>query len=180
VDRLQAVVITAMPDCLLYDSWADESSTANSEEAATYFGDLVRANQEALRVLDAWSEDMQVTIESGGLLIILQRVGEHFTVGFVFSDDAPLGMVRLQTRRMLSVLEDSLPTFEVEETPRGQKVLDFVERYAPDPHTVLLRVAVKARIPLDELKSPENLTGDTLERVEEAVRDILGLDSLNL
>lgn len=180
VDRLQSIVLTVMPDCLLYEGWTKNQSDTSTEEVATYFGDLVRANREALLVMKAWSDDMQVTIESGGLLIILRRLNDNYVVGFVFDSDAPLGMVRLHVRKMIDVLLERIPRFEVKEKSRGQKVIDFVERYAPDAHTVLLRVAVQARVPLDELRAPDTLDAEKLERVESAVASILGLESLNL
>ena len=180
VERLRNVIITVMPDCLLYESWSRDGDQTANEEAASYLGDLVRANREALRVMRALSDEMQVTIESGGLLIILREIESSYVVGFVFESDVPLGMVRVQVRTMLARITEALPRFAVSESSRGERVLEFVERYAPDPHTVLLRVAVQARVPLDELRNPANLDGERMQRVERAVCTILGIDSLTL
>lgn len=69
VDFLHGVFVTMMPDCLLYDSWMKSDFDWVAEDIASYFGDLLRANREALKALQSWSSQMQVTIECGDRLL---------------------------------------------------------------------------------------------------------------
>lgn len=178
VTSLRGAFVTAMPDCLLFDSWVREQEEWNVEDTASYFGDLVRANREGLRALGSWSSDMQVTIESSDTLILLRELSEDFIVGCVFERNAPLGMVRLNLKRLLERLQVQLPQFEIQHRPRGVRVVDFLRRYAPDPHAVLLRVALRTGIDAESLERPESLSEEQVASVEEAAKRILGLDEL--
>ena len=178
---LRGVFLTVMPDCLLYDSFARDDTDWVAEEVASYFGDLVRANRQGLKALQSWSSEMNVTIESSDLLLILKEIRDgNFVIGFAFDRKTPLGMVRLHTRQVVDRIEATLPKFEAEERARGARVIEFLEKYAPDPHAARQRVSLRSGVAPETLQSPEALAGDDLERVEKAVLDILGLESLNL
>jgi predicted regulator of Ras-like GTPase activity (Roadblock/LC7/MglB family) len=178
VPSLRAVFVTAMPDCLLFDSWMRAEESWVAEDAASYFGDLVRANREGLKALKSWSSEMQVTIESADVLLVLKELRSDFVVTLAFQRDAPLGMVRMYTKRMLEHLDALLPKLEVKERPRGVRVREFLEKYAPDPHAALARIALRTGIALEALKKSEGLTPGQVEIFETSVKDLLGLDSL--
>lgn len=180
VDYLRGVFVTMMPDCLLYDSWMKSDFGWVAEDIASYFGDLLRANREALKALQSWSSQMQVTVESNDLLLVLSELESDFVIGFVFDRKAPLGMVRLHTKYMIQRIQEILPKFTVEQRPRSVRIIEFVQRYAPDPHTVMLRVSLQTRIPLESLNDASKLSDEQVVSLEETVCDILGLDSLNL
>ena len=180
VPSIKAVFITAMPDCLLFGSWLRADSSWSEDQVATYFGDLFRANREGLKALGSWSSEMQVTIESPDNLVILHELSSDFVCACVFERAAALGMVRLHTQRLLERISSSLPTFEAEERPRGVRVLEFLNRYAPDPHAVLLRVSLRTKLPMDLINSPEQLSPSQVSQVEETACGILGLPSLNI
>jgi predicted regulator of Ras-like GTPase activity (Roadblock/LC7/MglB family) len=178
VTALRGLFITLMPDCLLFDSYVRPGSSFVAEDVASYFGDLVRANREGLKSLRSWSQDMQVTIESADTLVVLKELRGDFVASFVFDRDTPLGMVRLFVRRLLDRLEASLPDTEVTERPRAVRALEFVQRYAPDPHATLMRVALKSGLSMDALQKPESLDDAAADRIEDAAKDILGLEQL--
>ncbi len=180
VPGMRAIFITAMPDALLYDYWIRENDNWSAEDVASYFGDLIRANREGLKALGSWSSEMQVTIESADTLVVLRELTNDFVCGGVFDRKTPLGMVRLHLKRVTERLIDHLPSFEVEERPRGVRVMEFLQRYAPDPHMVMLRVAMQTGIDLEMLRTPEKLDKAQVHQVEEATQRILGLDSLNI
>jgi predicted regulator of Ras-like GTPase activity (Roadblock/LC7/MglB family) len=180
IPPLRAVFVTTMPDCLLYGSWLRSDLEWSEDLVATYFGDLFRANREGLKALGSWSSDMQVTIESPENLIILHELTADFVCACVFERDTALGMARLHSRRLLERIGSALPSFEATERPRGVRVMQFLERYAPDPHAVLLRVSLRTRLPMDLLSEPEKLDDEQVAQVEEAARGILGLQSLNI
>jgi predicted regulator of Ras-like GTPase activity (Roadblock/LC7/MglB family) len=180
IPSLRAVFLTAMPECLLYDSWLKGEEEWAVDDIASYFGDLIRANREALKALQSWSADMQVTIESSDSMIILRELTSDFVCGAVFERDAPLGMVRLNLKRLLDRITAQLPSYRVEERPRGVRVVEFLQRYAPDPHAVLLRVALRTGIPVESLEKPEGLEDQQVAQVEDAARRILGLAELNI
>lgn len=180
VPTLRGVLVTAMPDCLLYDSWLRSGDIPAIEEVASYFGDLVRSNRRALQSLGSWSSQMQVTIESADSLIVLRELNEHFVCGCIFERDVPLGMVRLHMNRMIEQITAGLPQIEIQERPRAVRVIEFLHRYAPDPHAVLMRVALRAQLTPEQLDAPEGLDADQSKRLENAAAQLLGLEKLNL
>jgi predicted regulator of Ras-like GTPase activity (Roadblock/LC7/MglB family) len=180
VPPLRGLFVTAMPDCLLYDTWTRPGETWAAEQAASYFGDLVRANREALKALSAWSAEMSVTIESADVLLVIHESSDDFVVTMAFDRKAPLGMVRLHVRRMLDRIQHVLPKLELVERPHAVRVAEFLTKYAPDPHAALHRVALRTRIGLDRLKRPETLDVAEVETFESAVRELLGLETLSL
>jgi hypothetical protein len=177
---MRGLFITAMPDCLLFDSWMRPNETWIADEAASYFGDLIRANREGLKALQAWSTEMQVTIESANLLLIVRELRADFLVTLAFDRNVPLGMVRLHTRRILDRLETVLPKLDMQERPRGVRIVEFLQKYAPDPHAALRRVSLRTGLELDALRRAEELDADAVALLESAVKDILGLDTLSL
>ena len=180
VSTLRGIFLTAMPDCLLYDAWIRPGEAWVPESIASYFGDLMRANREGLKAMGAWSADMQVTIESAGVLLILHELRADFLVTLAFDEDTPLGLARLHATRILQGLDPLLPQVEVSERPRAIRVAEFLEKYAPDPHATLQRVALRTGLALEALKRPELLNESDVVIFEGAVEDILGLDSLSL
>lgn len=178
---LRGVFVTAMPDCLLFTHWQRENERWIAEEAAAYFGDLVRANREALRALSSWSSDMQVTIESRDVLLVIREINANFVVACAFEKNAALGMVRMYVRRVLSVLEELLPKIEQKQLPRSVRILEFLDRYAPDAHAVRHRVALRTGIPFETLQSDAAALNEAqVGALEEAVCDILGLDRVEV
>ncbi|MEC7524175.1 MAG: hypothetical protein VYE22_30115 [Myxococcota bacterium] len=180
VGPLRAVFITAMPDCLLYDAWERAEDGFEVEEIAAYFGDLVRSNRQGLKALGSWSSDMQVTIESAESLVVIREINEHFVCGCVFERSAPLGMVRLQMKRMIERIAEMLPQVEAQERPRGVRLVEFVSRYAPDPHAALMRISVRTGLTMEQLEAAEGLDADAVERLESATKRILGLTQLSV
>jgi hypothetical protein len=180
VPSLRGIFVTAMPDCLLYDAWVRPEEAWVPEDAASYFGDLVRANREGLRAMKSWSAEMQVTIESADLLMIFRELRADFVVTLAFQRDMPLGMVRLHAKRVVERLDALLPTLEAQQRPRGVRITEFLERYSPDPHAALHRVALRTGISLQALRKPEALETGQVQALETSVCDILGLDSLSL
>lgn len=178
---IRGLILTVMPDCLMFDAWKHDEETFEAEEVASYFGDLIRANREGLRALASTSSDeMQVTIEAGGRLVILRELPGDFIAGFVMKPDTPLGMVRIHVRRTLERLAPLLPTFKPTERPKSVRVIDYLRRYAPDPHAALLRVSLRTGLPMDVLNSPETFTEAQTNLVANTVRDLLGLEELHV
>ncbi len=177
---VRGLFITAMPDCLLYDSWIKPGENWTGEDAASHFGDLVRANRRALKHLHSWSSEMSVTIESADMMLVVREIGNHFVATFAFDASVPLGMARLQIKQVLAILTETLPNVAPEERPRGERVMQYVLRYAPDAHTVLQRVALRSRIPMQQLESPEGLSDEQCQSLEQVVKELLGLETLNL
>lgn len=177
---MRGMFVTAMPDCLLFYSWVRGEEPWAGEDVAAYFGDLIRANGQGLRALQAWSSEMQVTIEASDMLLVLRELPSDFVVGFVFDRSAPLGVARLSIKQLLSLLDDFLPKVSPEQRARSVRVAEFLMRYAPDAHTALQRAALRSGISLDQLNQPEQLDADQTALFERSVCDILGLDALNL
>jgi predicted regulator of Ras-like GTPase activity (Roadblock/LC7/MglB family) len=180
VPQLIGIFVTAMPDALLFSSWVREGTSWSAEDVASYFGDLVRAKRQGLKALGSWSSEMQVTIESAESLVVLRELSTDFVCGCVFERTAPLGMVRLHLKRLLERVNQALPRVQAEDRPRGLRIMEFLDRYAPDPHAVTLRVSLRSGISIDELKAPGNLSADQIRRLEETACKILGVNQLSL
>jgi predicted regulator of Ras-like GTPase activity (Roadblock/LC7/MglB family) len=180
VPSLRAAFVTAMPDCLLYASWQAKEVEMAVEDVAAYFGDLLRSNRAGLKALGAWSADMQITIESADSLVILRELNADFVVGCIFERGAALGMVRLHVRRLIERITEHLPVTHAIERPRGVRIVEFLDRYAPDPHAVLLRVSLRTGIAVEALQAAERLSDEQVARLEEAACRILGLKQLSL
>ncbi|MFO0559352.1 MAG: hypothetical protein U0269_15155 [Polyangiales bacterium] len=180
VPQLIGVFITAMPDSLLFASWVKPGNDWSAEDVASYFGDLVRSNRQALKALGSWSSEMQVTIESAERLVVLRELTEDFVCGCIFERNAPLGMVRLHLKRLLERITQALPKVQVEDRPRAVRILEFLDRYAPDPHAVIMRVSLRSGLTLDQLKSPTTLSAADTQKLEETACRILGVQQLSL
>jgi hypothetical protein len=163
---LRAFLVIAMPDCLLYTHWARSGSVWSPEDASGYFGDLVRANRQGLRAVGALPSDMQVTVEGADALVVLREMGEHFVLCARFARAAPLGLVRLQLKMLVDKISTTLPRLEVQERSRGVRLIAFIERYAPDPHAALLRVATRTGLSLELLRDPARLDDVQVGAVE--------------
>ena len=180
VPSLVAVFVTVMPDCLLYDSWTREGEQLEPESTAAYFGDLVRANREGLKSLGSWSSEMQVTIESGDKLVVLREIRSDFVAACIFEAGVALGMVRFHLKRLLDRIAEALPQVEAERRPRAVRIVEFLSRYAPDPHAVLMRVSLRTGLPIEALQAPERLSEPDTEKLETAAKRILNLPALNV
>ena len=123
---------------------------------------------------------MQVTIESAETLVVLRELSEDFVCGCIFERSAPLGMVRLHLKRLLERVVAALPKVQAEDRPRAARILEFLERYAPDPHAVLLRVSLRSGLTLEQLKTPANLSQTDTQKLEETACRILGVPQLSL
>jgi hypothetical protein len=106
--ELAGVFVATMPDCLLFDGWQRDGRAWDADAIAGHFGDLIRANREGLRALASWSQDMQVTIESGKMVVVLREISLAFAIGCVF-EGAPVGVARMHTRRLAARVAPTLP-----------------------------------------------------------------------
>ncbi len=66
------------------------------------------------------------------------------------------------------------------EIDRATKLLAYLDRHAPDPHVVRLRVSLRAGIKPLALDHPESLGADAMVLLETAAEDILGIDRAEL
>jgi hypothetical protein len=63
---------------------------------------------------------------------------------------------------------------------RGQRLLEVLERYAPDTQAALLRVSLQTGLPLSLLRAPDRLSSEEFDAFASSVRRILGLERLDL
>ena len=127
---LEAVIVTVIPDNLLYDAWSKDQRVADAEESATYFGDLVRVHFDALASVGVPRGDIQITIETDGLIVLLRNIRANYVISLVFQDTTPLGLMRLHTKRLIQFIDDNLPFFEDEDDP----AVPFAPQPAPKPY----------------------------------------------
>lgn len=177
---LRAVLVTAMPDCLLFDHWRRQDVEFSADQAAAYFGDLIRANHAGLKSMESWSKKMQVTVEADDLLIVIREIRDNFVVTAVFEAGSPLGMVRLFVDRILGIVDATLPKLQTQSRPKSVKLVEFLRKYAPDPHAVLKRASLRSGIPLSQLRAPAEMSDVQVENLEEVAKDLLGLEHIHL
>jgi hypothetical protein len=58
--------------------------------------------------------------------------------------------------------------------------MKYLNEHAPDTHAALMRVSLQTGLSLNRLNSPDSFSDEEYARVEESVRRILGVDSINL
>lgn len=112
IDHLRAIVVTVMPDSLLYDAWARHDDIDDPDETATFFGALVQSHVDSLAPSGIDATNAVITVEADKRIVVLQRVNDNYVVGLVFNDTIAFGVLRLQTRRIIGVLADLLPLFD--------------------------------------------------------------------
>jgi hypothetical protein len=67
-----------------------------------------------------------------------------------------------------------------QENGRARSLLHVLEERAPEPHVVLLRVALRTGLAPAALEAPESLGPEAIVLLENAVEDILGIDQSEL
>jgi len=73
-----------------------------------------------------------------------------------------------------------LITESMEAKPRGARIVALLMAHAPDSHAVLTRVSLRTGVPLDKLQEPERLDDAEVRLLEQAAKDILGVEQLDL
>jgi hypothetical protein len=58
--------------------------------------------------------------------------------------------------------------------------MKYLNEHAPDTHAALMRVSLQTGLSLNRLNTPDSFSDEEYARVEESVRRILGVDSINL
>jgi predicted regulator of Ras-like GTPase activity (Roadblock/LC7/MglB family) len=150
-----------------------------------------------------------ITLESDNGLIIVRQLKEPFAVAYVFDQGTAIGWARLQVQRTLDSVTEQLDgvappapkpapkpaaapvtakpaeqkspssSGDQDATPKGTRLLKYLDTHAPDTHAALLRVSLQTGLPLTLLRMPDSLSDDEFAQVEESVRRILGVDQLN-
>lgn len=179
VPSLRGLFVATLPEGRLFEAWMRPKEPWNAAETTAHVGDIHRACRHALDGLGVRQWDPQVTIESAVLRIVIREVRDEYVVAFAF-DRTAAESVAPQVRRMLQRIADVLPARVRQEVSRAARLVDFVQRYAPDAHAVLQRVSLKTGIAVARLSAREALAGEELDRLEAAVKDVLGLESLDV
>ena len=177
-ETLRGALLVQMPDSTHFASWMAEP--IDGEDVSHYVGDMVRAHTHALEGFGTLTDKINTTIETGHLTVIVTQLLPHISGAFLFDSSTPLGIARLELKRLLKELIPTLPTETIEHRPRGVRLMEFLHRYAPDPHMVFLRISLRTGIDLGRLEVPENLSDSEVTVLEEATRHILGLESLSI
>ncbi|MEZ4237426.1 MAG: hypothetical protein R3F59_15020 [Myxococcota bacterium] len=176
--NLDGIVITKLPDCVEWRGWTRWSWSTS--DVAAYFGDLVRANRNAMKVVAGAPERVALTIEAPGHKILAQDLRADLVAVYIFNDSESLGAARLVARRLHQQILQNLPSSELVERTRGERIWEFLLRYAPDAHAVPMRVALQTGLTPKNLADPAKLTEAQTKQLEAAAKDILGVDSLGL
>ena len=178
VEHLECVVIIRLPDCT---GWAEYSRGGlDTGEIAAYFGDIARANRNALKIVGEHEPDLGLILETGTRLVLCRDLSPRFVIAAVFANQLPLGLARMRLKALAKATLAHLPTDDVAQKSRAERILDFLTRYAPDPHTVPLRLSLQTGIALDALHAPGDLDPRQTERLEAAARSLLGLEHLRI
>ena len=115
VEGLQALIITVSPDNLLYDYWSRHDELDSADESATFFGDLLRVHFEALETLHIPQGNIQITVEVANRVLVVRNVRSSYVASFLFDDETPYGLLRMQVRQLFDDLLETLPFYEEEE-----------------------------------------------------------------
>ena len=105
----------------------------------------------------------------------MTEISSRFIGVFIFRNPVRLGLVRLAIKRLTERILPHLPTEAVEVESEAKRLIEFILRYAPDPHVVMERIALKARIASERIYGVENLSREEIARIREAAEEILGI-----
>lgn len=123
--ELRAVVIARLPECMAWHSWTEEGW--DPVDVAAYFGDLARANRTAMKEVAGSTEPVSLFIEAPDQVIVVRDLRDDMVGVYVFDGSTPLGVVRLQTRRLERKVRDHLP----EPSDAFEDITDEIE--VPEP-----------------------------------------------
>jgi len=178
IQYLQGVVIAQIPDCIAWETW--ENAEFDAKEIAAYFGDMVKAQRNACQSLTKNMDDIQLSIESDKLTILVSELNENFVAVFIFTKDIPLGLARFEVKHLSARIIENLPTESIVVRSHAERLIDFIQRYAPDSHSVLMRIALQTKISYDKLSEPNSLSDEEIEKLETSAKSVLGVTELNI
>lgn len=252
VPHLRQLVVFSLPDSQLLGRWPEGSPEA--EGLAARMGTFVRASQVVAKSAGLQRSPRGAWLDTDEGAVLVVGLSSDRAVGFVFDEDAPLGLARLQGLELADRLrslaapvpaadlrapaEDlgippaaekpppraaaaELPTAIPEPMgpaagpsatlieaspmsgrpatvppaasasvpasapaddlrPRAVRLLEFLHRYAPDPHVTLLRLSLRTGIALEQLDRPEELNEGQVDQLAASVRDIIGQEQLGI
>lgn len=173
IDKIEALLIVQNPTGNVWESW--KQSDFEDQELAAYFADMVRAQRHICQELAPELQEIQLTIESNLLTVLVTELSSRFIGVFIFRNPVPLGLVRLAIKKLTERILSHLPTEVVEVESEAKRLIEFILRYAPDPHIVMERIALKARIPSERIYGVDNLSREEIARIREAAEEILGI-----
>lgn len=178
---LRGLLISVMPDCLLFDSYMPETQAWNKEDMASELGELFERSQHLMELFRSTGQS-QITVENDDAVLVVRKLADSFIVGMIFRPDTPLALIRVYAGQISEKVTERLQSVEVSDVQESfssaVRILEYLKQYAPDPHTSLMRIALKTGIPLGTLNQPQQLNNEQTELLERAVCDILGLDEL--
>lgn len=178
IQYLQGVVITQIPDCIAWETW--ENADFDAEEIAACFGDMVKAQRNACRSLTDKMNDIKFSIESDKLTILASELSSSFVAVFIFTNQISLGLARFEVKNLSTQIIQNLPSKNVVVRSHPERVIDFIQRYAPDSHSVLMRIALQTKIPYDNLSQPNTLSKEEIKKLETSAKYVLGITELRI
>lgn len=172
------LVITANGD--LFGSWIRDQIEWDVSAAAGFLDDLMRSIHRGLGTIGASQKGTRVVIDNAEARILVEEAPDRFVCCAVF-ERAAEETLKAQLETMMSRISALLPQVSLEQRPRGARLIAFLERYAPDPHAVLLRLSTRTGIPVETLQNDAaSLDDGQVTEVEQAAKRILGLDHINI
>jgi hypothetical protein len=119
-------------------------------------------------------------MEADDRVILTHDIRHDMVAVYIFDKNAPLGMIRLQAKKLSKAIVANLPSEQVAERTRAERIMEFLLRYAPDAHAIPIRVSLQTGIPIDKIKSPSELDESQTTKLEAAAKVILGVTSLRI
>lgn len=172
IPQLKSVSVVKNPSGELLEYWS--SIHFDEGRLAAYFTDIVRAEGRIREAIAMNLKDIRLTVESNQLTIAVHELSERFIGVFIFQNPIPLGMVRWNLKKLGEAIAPHLPSETLETVSETKRLFDFIARYAPDPHMMLRRVALKTKIPYAKLLDPDQLQPEETTKIKSAAEDILG------
>ncbi len=179
IGYLHALVVTTVPDGLLFDTWKSQELSWDIQDLVNHLGRLYQSHAQVSQGSGA-GEVQHFIIESGQAVIFLVPLNEHFLSSFLFAPRTPLGIGRFCVGELAQQIRTLLPPLDSIQPSRAGKILVHLKRVGPDPHALRLRLALQTGLPVSAFESPEQMTEEQVKRLEVAACEILGVDHLQL
>jgi len=176
VEHLQGVVVAQRHDSTVWHAWSAEGHTLEANVA--YFCDMARAGQRAVGAADA--SGVRLSVETDGRVVFVEGSGARYLTILSFAPAVDRFLARAASRRLHATISHHLPEEGAADLCKAERVMAFLLRYAPDAHAAPMRLALQTGISLERLQTPAALTDSETSALEDAVRNLLGIEDLRV
>ena len=154
--------------------WIHPKSSLRAEDISVNIAALGTAHYTHLSSIKISTKNVEILISTSQYIIAL-NLNENKLVGAYFEAKTLQGVAKRYMQRICSVLQN-----EPHKQTRITKIIAYLFEHSPNKSTAKLRLSLKTGIALADLEQSEEINTANTTQIEQAVCEILGLNSLPL